>query len=389
MLNKKGVSDVITTVLLILIVLAAIGIVWMVISNFLNASTEQISLGVGFSQLDIIDNSLKYFPNDSIQLRVKRDSNPGNITGLRVIVEGSNGETQAYDVDIEIKELETKTISVPLQGKVINITKVSIAPRTPINNKIKTGQIVDEEHLSQEVVPGEDPINALIIASLAGYWSFNNDNGNTVIDSSKNGNNGINTGATLVSGKTGSAYNFVSSSSSHISISDSDIFNFNPNFNYSYEFWIKPSTITEWNSVWTQQSSTNPNDFFIIYAQTTTDPGWGAVTKGISAGIGTGSANIFQRTKNNVIDVNNYYHIVITYNSSKVQSQRFNIFVNGTDQTDTTTTKGQGVLSTLNPATVWLGGNSYWGEYFNGEIDEVRVYNRTLTDQEVSYLYTH
>ena len=124
-----------------------------------------------------------------------------------------------------------------------------------------------------------------------------------------------------------SAYNFVSSSSSHISISDSDIFNFNPNFNYSYEFWIKPSTITEWNSVWTQQSSTNPNDFFIIYAQTTTDPGWGAVTKGISAGIGTGSANIFQRTKNNVIDVNNYYHIVITYNSSKVQSQRFNIFV--------------------------------------------------------------
>src|SRR3989344_9589392 len=96
-MNKKGVSDVITTVLLVLIVLAAVGIVWLVVSSFLNNSTEQIDLGAGFSQLDIVDNSVKYLPSDVLQIRVKRDSNPGNITGLRVIVESVEGNVQSYD----------------------------------------------------------------------------------------------------------------------------------------------------------------------------------------------------------------------------------------------------------------------------------------------------
>ena len=32
---------------------------------------------------------------------------------------------------------------------------------------------------------------------------------------------------------------------------------------------------------------------------------------------------------------------------------------------------------------LWIGGNSPYGEYFNGLIDEVRVYNRALTPAEI------
>jgi hypothetical protein len=30
-----------------------------------------------------------------------------------------------------------------------------------------------------------------------------------------------------------------------------------------------------------------------------------------------------------------------------------------------------------------IGGNSVWGEYFRGQIDEVRIYNRPLTAAEI------
>jgi concanavalin A-like lectin/glucanase superfamily protein len=30
-----------------------------------------------------------------------------------------------------------------------------------------------------------------------------------------------------------------------------------------------------------------------------------------------------------------------------------------------------------------IGGNTVWGEYFNGLIDDVRVYNRALTPAEI------
>jgi hypothetical protein len=37
--------------------------------------------------------------------------------------------------------------------------------------------------------------------------------------------------------------------------------------------------------------------------------------------------------------------------------------------------------NTANPLRI--GGNAVWGEYFSGLIDEVRVYNRTLTEAEL------
>ena len=51
-----------------------------------------------------------------------------------------------------------------------------------------------------------------------------------------------------------------------------------------------------------------------------------------------------------------------------------------------------GVLVATTPATgsitngnggLQIGGNSIWGEYFTGRIDEVRVYNRALSAAEV------
>ena len=51
------------------------------------------------------------------------------------------------------------------------------------------------------------------------------------------------------------------------------------------------------------------------------------------------------------------------------------LYVNGT-QVATRAATGA-IQTTTNP--LWIGGNSPYGEYFQGLIDEVRVYNRALT----------
>ena len=55
------------------------------------------------------------------------------------------------------------------------------------------------------------------------------------------------------------------------------------------------------------------------------------------------------------------------------------VFVNGV-QVSTHALTGAASVSS---GALRIGGNSVWGEYFRGMIDEVRVYNRALTAAEI------
>ena len=72
--------------------------------------------------------------------------------------------------------------------------------------------------------------------------------------------------------------------------------------------------------------------------------------------------------------VNAWTHIAFTYDGT---TQR--LYVNGT-QVATKATTGA-IQTTNNP--LWIGGNQPYGEYFNGLIDEVRVYSRALSQSEI------
>ena len=55
------------------------------------------------------------------------------------------------------------------------------------------------------------------------------------------------------------------------------------------------------------------------------------------------------------------------------------LFINGTQVA--TRAAGGAIQTTNNP--LWIGGNSPYGEYFQGLIDEVRVYDRALAEADV------
>ena len=106
--NKRGVSDVITTVLMILLVIAAIGILWLVVSRFVRTGTEGVGSASDCLSTDLEIVSANNVNGNSLSASVKRNSGDGSISEIKFFVGGSVvtvtpttwpsvGETKTYE----------------------------------------------------------------------------------------------------------------------------------------------------------------------------------------------------------------------------------------------------------------------------------------------------
>lgn len=125
--NKKGLSEVVTTIITILLVLVAIGIVWAVISNVLQSGTEQTENAAKCLQIDVKATAVTC---DAAYCNVTYHRNSGGeeIDGVKVVL--SNG-LNSESLDIEggvngsIAELATVTVNVTItDGFVPNSAQV-------------------------------------------------------------------------------------------------------------------------------------------------------------------------------------------------------------------------------------------------------------------------
>jgi hypothetical protein len=74
------------------------------------------------------------------------------------------------------------------------------------------------------------------------------------------------------------------------------------------------------------------------------------------------------------VPVNTWTHLAATYDGTTLR-----LFANGT-QIGSAAMSGTLVKSAN---ALSIGGSLVWGEYFEGLIDEVRIYNRALTSAEI------
>ena len=72
--------------------------------------------------------------------------------------------------------------------------------------------------------------------------------------------------------------------------------------------------------------------------------------------------------------VGSWTHVALTYDGSQLR-----LFVNGVQ---VASAAASGAIQ-ASSSPLWIGGNQPYGEYFNGLIDDVRVYNRALTQAEI------
>jgi hypothetical protein len=75
-----------------------------------------------------------------------------------------------------------------------------------------------------------------------------------------------------------------------------------------------------------------------------------------------------------VLAANTWTHLAATYDGATLR-----LYVNGS-QVGSRAVSGALLAST---GALRIGGNSIWGEYFQGRIDEVRIYNRALGLTEI------
>ena len=90
-MQKRGLSEIVSTVLLVMLVLAAVVIVWALISQILKPSEESTIetqlLTVGFTAKSVVEDEL-----GNVNFVLERTAGGGKIDGFIIALEDSNGK---------------------------------------------------------------------------------------------------------------------------------------------------------------------------------------------------------------------------------------------------------------------------------------------------------
>ncbi len=206
---------------------------------------------------------------------------------------------------------------------------------------------------------------------LVGYWSFNDATSTKATDFSGNGNTGTLTGANglpvWTGGKVGSALKF-DGVDDYVQVNDAPELRWNHPETVS--MWVKTNTPATTQPVFMKDNNDALNrefqldiisNKFVTYIN----------LDGTGANFDSVTANTFGNIAAGV-----WYHVVVVRTGSNLI-----IYVNGISDS---------VASTAAPnkaAPVILGAYFSASLYFNGLLDEVRIYNRALSADEIGKLY--
>ncbi len=126
---KKAMSDVVTTLIIILLAIVAIGIIWMVVKNILQGSAEQVGLGAKCKDVEIHATKLENTTADGTEyaLTLSRTGAGDEIGGVKIVFFNDTINSEVLDFGEELSPLETATETLTLAAPgVINADKVEM-----------------------------------------------------------------------------------------------------------------------------------------------------------------------------------------------------------------------------------------------------------------------
>jgi hypothetical protein len=148
-LNSRGLSDIVVTLIIVLLSMVAIGVVWAVVNNLLQSGTEQTT--TGFEQLSLNFELQKVLvePDGDLQVVVKRNVGSGTISGLKFIIsDGTNSELISRETTLDELESQSFIINYSEISDLSFVQEVSIAPIVGSDYaKGTTGNVADSEEM--------------------------------------------------------------------------------------------------------------------------------------------------------------------------------------------------------------------------------------------------
>ena len=198
------------------------------------------------------------------------------------------------------------------------------------------------------------------LLSLVAAYNFDAGSGSVLADVSGNDNNGTISNATWTSsGKYGGALVF-NGTNSMVTINDSASLHLTTAM--TLEAWVVPTQVSnDWTDV-----VYKGNDNYFLEA---TSPSGGVP----AAGATLGSSNVHPMGTA-ALTTNTWAFLTETYNGSTLS-----LYVNGTLVSSLAETGN--IATSTNP--LQIGGDNIYGQYFQGLIDNVRIYNTALTAPQI------
>ncbi len=109
--NKKGLSEIVTTMIIILLSIVAIGIIWVVVRNVINTGTQQVDISSKCLAVSLSAVSVNESPPGIYAVTLKRDAGGSVLGGIKISVFNSTGSSGVMDFGT-LAELQTKTVSM-------------------------------------------------------------------------------------------------------------------------------------------------------------------------------------------------------------------------------------------------------------------------------------
>jgi chitodextrinase len=198
-------------------------------------------------------------------------------------------------------------------------------------------------------------------SGLVAAFSFNEGFGTMVADSSGAGNTGAVQNATWTTlGKYGNALTF-NGTNALITIADAPALHLTSRL--TLEAWVNPTVVSRaWRDV-----IYKGNDNYYLSATTTRNPA-------VPAGGGTWGTSTVETFGNAALALNTWTHLATTYDGTLLR-----LFVNGVEVSSRA--RAGNIITSVNPLQV--GGDSIFGQFFSGRIDEVRAFNVARTAAQI------
>ena len=197
---------------------------------------------------------------------------------------------------------------------------------------------------------------------LVAAYNFDEGTGSSTNDASGNTNTGTILNALWrSSGKNGKAILF-NGTSSRIDVNDSNSLDLTTNM--TLEAWVKPTTLpTGFRTILHKERANG--DSYALYANHDINRPSGEIRTASGYAEVTGTAKV---------PVTTWTHLATTYDGKKLR-----LYVNGVLKE--TTNKTGAIVPSSKPLRI--GSSVVWGEFYNGLIDDIRIYNRTLSQAEI------
>jgi len=291
---------------------------------------------------------------------------PAGVETVRTIVSGDDMTTIEMDflaganggAILGIKSGTNRTLTI----RGLDSNEITTHEATVSGITIATGQNTDAG-----IITMEDPNENLPVSGLVAYYPFNS----SALDESNNGNDGTVNGATLTTDRFGngnSAYSF----------DGNDYFIVNQAFinltsARTFTGWFKFNTLSEQHFFCTDGAT---NGYTTIYMNNT----------GIIKSLVQDNANTGTPTYSDPISFNDtidWHFVSMVWDGFTLKT-----YLDGTLQNTVNTSNTLFPYNSTDRLTVGVRPTDLGGYFLNGSADDIRIYNRALSESEIQQLYT-